>query len=93
VEELWSPSLTRLRGKEQAKADAYCQRSFSRHALRAFLSQAGPQCGLERFKLSITFGLRRGRSPSKRKRRPGWVALVWLRSAARDLACGAPSEG
>ena len=32
VEELWSPGLEHLRGKEQAKADAYCQRSF--HAER-----------------------------------------------------------
>ena len=56
VEELWSPSLVLLRGKAQAKADAYCERSFSRRALRVFLSQAGPQFDLERFKLSITFG-------------------------------------
>jgi hypothetical protein len=56
VEELWSPSLARMRGKVQAKAHAYCQRSFSRRAPRVFLSQAGPRFGLELFKLSITFG-------------------------------------
>jgi hypothetical protein len=56
VEELWSPGLARVREKVQAKADAYCQRSFSRRALRVFLSQAGPQFDLALFKLSITFG-------------------------------------
>ena len=79
VEELWSPSLERLRGKVQAKADAYCQRSFSRQALRVFLSQAGPQFDLAFFKLSITFWFRRRLIAFKNEKGdPVWVALVWL---------------
>jgi hypothetical protein len=31
--------------------------------------------------------------PLQTKGDPFWVALVWLASAARDLAQGAPSEG
>jgi hypothetical protein len=45
------------------------------------------------FKLSITFCSTSSGRLSNEKGDPFWVALVWLASAARDLAQGAPSEG
>jgi hypothetical protein len=63
----------------QAKADAYRLAHFSAHTPRAFLSQAGPQFDLCLLQAehhlwvpTLTDRLQ------KRKRRPNWVALVWL---------------
>src|SRR5439155_11958168 len=70
-------------------ADGISQRAAS----EIFLSQAGPQFDFELLKLSITFCLTLSGRPFNKKATRSGVALVWLASAARDLAQRAPSEG
>jgi hypothetical protein len=60
---------------------------------RIFLSQAGPRFDSELFQAEHHLLFEIVWSPSNKKGDPLWVALVWLASAARDLAQGAPSEG
>lgn len=81
-------------GNVQAKADLYSIHSISATRLRrTFLSQAEPRFDLELFKLSITFSSTLTGHLSQQKGDPLWVALVWLASAAKDLAQRAPTEG
>jgi hypothetical protein len=79
VEEFWSPSSRIAFGKEHAKAKANCQRVFPARNAEVFLSQAGPRFDLklvqaEHHLLGSTL-VDRLRT---QKRRPCWVALVWL---------------
>jgi hypothetical protein len=66
---------------------------FQRAAAEIFLSQAGPRFDSELFQAEhhLLFDIL-GRL-SDEKGDPVWVALVWLASAAKDLAQEAPSEG
>ena len=65
--------------KAQAKADANSERIVRAQTPRVFLSQAGPRFGLELLQAEHHLWFRQvGRSPSQQKRRPHWVALVWL---------------
>jgi hypothetical protein len=82
-----------VRGKEQAKANAYCRRLFQRGAPRVFLSQAGPRFGLEPVqaehhlwfrRCSIAFEQQKG-DPLGRPRPAGY--------AARNLVRMPPGEG
>jgi len=93
VEELWSPICARRLENAQAKADAYSSSDFQRTTAEIFLSQAGPRFDSELFQAEHHLLFDILWPPLQRKRRPIWVALVWLASAARDLAQGAPSEG
>jgi hypothetical protein len=67
-------ALEERRQKHTLNASVYCKHA----APRVFLSQAGPRFDLDLFKLSITFVLSLTETLRRRKRRPGWVALVWL---------------
>jgi hypothetical protein len=80
-------------GNAQAKADAYSPLDFQHTAQRIFLSQAGPRFDLELFQAEHHLLFDVVWPPFQQKRRPALVALVWLASAAKDLAQGAPSEG
>jgi hypothetical protein len=68
-----------------AKATRTYTRESSDRPWRTFLSQAGPQVGLELFKLSITFWLVVADLPSETKKATHWVALpcggVYARSS------------
>ena len=81
--------------KAHAKANANCQRVFPARALRVFLSQAGPRFDLELSQAEHhLLGFVRGVIAfGQQKRRPGWVALVWLAMRLEDLARIPPSEG
>jgi hypothetical protein len=57
AEGCWSPALTECHANRQAKASRTYTCESGDTSWRAFLSQAGPQVGLELFKLSITFWL------------------------------------
>jgi hypothetical protein len=94
VEELWSPILARRAGNAQAKADAYSSLDFSARGRRDLSLSGGASISIQNcFKLSITFCSTSSGRLSNKKATHFWVALVWLASAARDLAQGAPSEG
>jgi hypothetical protein len=81
-------------GKAQAKADANSAIAFPARGCReSFSLRRGLDSIQSCFKLSITFCSKIVWSPTNKKGDPVWVALVWLASAARDLAQGAPSEG
>ena len=80
-------------GNSQAKADAYSPMDFQHTAAEIFLSQAGPRFDLELFQAEHHLLFDVLWRPSNKKGDPLWVALVWLASAAKDLAQGAPSEG
>jgi len=80
-------------GKAKAKADAYSPMTFPSAAAEIFLSQAGPRFDLERFQAEHHPLFGSCLVAFQQKRRPALVALVWLASAARGLAQGAPSEG
>jgi len=52
---------------------------FTASNAEVFLSQAGPRFDLELVQAEHHLWVRVGdRSPCKRKRRPSWVALIWL---------------
>jgi hypothetical protein len=57
VEGCWSPVLNGVTDNLHAKATRTYTCESSDTSWRTFLSQAGPQVGLEFFKLSITFWL------------------------------------
>jgi hypothetical protein len=69
-----SRALEKRRQKHTLNASVYCKNA----APGVFLSQAGPRFDLDLFKLSITFVLALTETLRTRKRRPGWVALIWL---------------
>jgi hypothetical protein len=67
---------------------------FSARGCRDLSLSGGASISIQNcFKLSITFRSTSSGRLFKQKGDPFWVALVWLASAARDLAQGAPSEG
>jgi len=67
---------------------------FSARGCRDLSLSGGASISIQNcFKLSITFCSTSSGRLSKEKGDPFWVALVWLASAAWDLAQGAPSEG
>jgi hypothetical protein len=77
VEGCWSPVLARCHHKSACKSNTLQSHAKYRvTASRTFLSQAGPQVGLELFKLSITFWLVVVELPSETKKATRRVALT-----------------
>ena len=90
VEELWSPSLTRVVKNDRLKPTQITGVHFPAHTLRVFLSQAGPRCrSITCFKLSITSGSDvDGHEKGDPLGRPHPACY-----AARELARTPPGEG
>ena len=93
MEELWSPILASRLEMRRLKLTLIRQWISSTRLQRIFLSQAGPRFDLELFQAEHHLLFDVVWPPFQQKRRPALVALVWLASAAKDLAQGAPSEG
>ena len=93
MEELWSPILASRLEMRRLKLTLIRHWISSTRLQRIFLSQAGPRFDLELFQAEHHLLFDVVWPPFQQKGRPALVALVWLASAAKDLAQGAPSEG